>query len=118
MSRKTTHDGKVVGVTAATVSTAAAACAVACVLPFALPAATLASFGGVIAWLAGAHPVISSAALPLVIAAWLWVGYRSYKSKARPADTTLLVMLLATAMLGLALLWPSLEPSAIALLSG
>jgi hypothetical protein len=87
------------------------------VLPLALPAAALASFGGVIAWLAGAHTLISAVALLMVIVAWLWVGYRSYRSKARPANTTLLVLLVATAMLGLALLWPSLEPSVIVFLS-
>jgi hypothetical protein len=116
MTGKTTQDGKAVGATAAAVSTAAAACAVCCVLPFALPAAALASAGGVIAWLAGARPLISAVALLMVIAAWLWVGYRSYQSKARPTKTTLLAMLLATATLGLALLWPKLEASVITFL--
>lgn len=118
MSDKGTRDGKVVGATAAAVSTAAVACAVSCVLPFALPAVALASLGGVIAWLAGAHPLVSAAAFVMVLAAWLWVGYRSYRSRARPARTTLFVMLVATAMLGLALLWPRLEPTVVALLLG
>lgn len=78
MSGKKTHDGKVVGTTAATVATAAAVCAVSCVLPYALPAVLLASFSGVIAWLTSAHPLISAGALLMLIAAWLWTGHRSY----------------------------------------
>jgi hypothetical protein len=115
---RTTRDGKAVGATAAAVSTTAAACAVCCVLPFALPAAALASFGGIIAWLASAHRWITAVALLAVIAAWLWVALGSYKSRATPAKTTLGVMLVATTMLSLALLWPRLEPSVIALLLG
>lgn len=118
MNGRVVRDGKAVGATAAAVSTAAAACAVCCVLPFALPAAALASFGGVIAWAAGAHRWVSVVALLAVIAAWLWVALGSYKSRARPAKTTLGVMLVATTMLGLALLWPRLEPSVIAFLLG
>lgn len=118
MNGRTTRDGKAVGVTAAAVSTTAAACAVCCVLPFALPAAALAFFGGVLAWLAGAHRWVTAVAVLAVIAAWLWVANRSYKSRAKPAKTTLGVMLVATTMLGLALLWPRLEPSVIALLLG
>lgn len=116
MNSRTTRDGAAVGTTAAAVATTAAACAICCVLPFALPAAALASFGGAIAWFAGAHPAISAVALLMVVVAWFWVGYRSYRSRARPATSTLIIMLLATVMLGVALLWPSLEPAIIALL--
>lgn len=67
--------------------------------------------------LGGWHsPVRVVVALLAVIAAWLWVAFGSYKSQARPAKTTLLVMLAATAMLGLALLWPRLEPHVTAFL--
>jgi len=100
------------------VATAAGVCALSCVLPFALPAVALAPFRGAIAWLNGADPLISADALLMVIAAWLWIDYRSYKLKARPATSTLVVMLIATLMLGLALLWPSLEASVIAILLG
>lgn len=83
MSGKRTHDGKIVGMTAAPVATTAAACAVSCMAPFALPALVLISFSGVIAWLTGAYPLISAGALLMVIAAWLGIGCRSYKLKAR-----------------------------------
>ncbi|WP_199257929.1 hypothetical protein [Paracoccus binzhouensis] len=118
MSERTTRDGKAVGVTAAAVSMTAAACAVCCVLPFALPAAALASFGGIIAWLAGAYPWVTVIGVLAVVAAWLWVVLGSYKSRAKPAGTTIAVMLVATTMLGLALLWPRLEPTVIAFLLG
>jgi hypothetical protein len=116
MNGRTKHDGKAICAAAAAASTAAVACAAGCVLPFALPAAALALFGSALAWMAGAYYWMSVIASLAVIVAWLWIVYRSHRSKARPAKTTLLVMVVATAMLGLALLWPSLEPSVIALL--
>ncbi|CCV06247.1 exported hypothetical protein [Mesorhizobium metallidurans STM 2683] len=77
MNRKSAHDGKAVGATAAAVSTAAAASAVC----FHSPSRP-----------AGAYRLVSAIALLAVIAAWPWVAYRSCKSKARPAKTTLLVI--------------------------
>jgi hypothetical protein len=64
----------------------------------------------VIAWLAGAHPQVTALALLVVAATWLWVGYQSYRTKARPANTTVVVMLAATALLAFALAWLILEP--------
>lgn len=116
MNERSSDDGKAVGATAAAVSTAAVACAACCVLPFALPAAALASFGGVLAWLAGAYRWVTLVAVMAVAVAWLWVAYQSYRSRAKPRKSTLLVMAGATTMLGLALLWPNLEASAIAIL--
>lgn len=118
MNGRTKHDGKAICAAAAAASTAAVACAAGCVLPFALPAAALALFGGALAWMAGAYYWMSVIASLAVIAAWLWVAYRSYESRARPAKTTLVVMLGATAMLSLALLWPRLEPTIVALMLG
>lgn len=116
MNERSSDDGKPVGATAAAVSTAAVACAACCVLPFALPAAALASFGGVLGWLAGAYRWVTLVAVMTVAAAWLWVAYQSYRSRAKPRSSTLLVMAGATTMLGLALLWPTLEASAVAIL--
>jgi ABC-type Na+ efflux pump permease subunit len=94
-----------------------ATAAVCCVLPFALPAAALASFGGLLAWLAGDHWWATMAALTAVVAAWLWVAYRSYRSEKRPAKSTVVVLLAATALFGVAFIWPSIEPSVVAWLS-
>ena len=101
---------------AATASTVAAAGAACCVLPLVLPAAALASFGGVLTWLAGTQSLLTAAAALTVAAGWLWLAWLGYRSRARPRTGTLFVMLGATTLLVLALLWRGLEPSILALL--
>jgi len=89
-------------------------CAACCILPFALPAAVLATAGGALAWLASIYKGAIIAAVVLVAAAWLWVAWQSLRTRRRPAVTTTLVMLAASAMLALAYFWPAVEPIALA----
>ena len=110
-------DGRVVVAAAAATATGALACAVCCVLPFALPAVALASAGGIIAWFAQAQSWMMHLALVTVAAAWLWVGWQSLRSKTRPAKSTLVAMGGATIFLVLAISWPLLEPSVVRLLA-
>jgi hypothetical protein len=115
LARKT--GGRVVVAAAAVTATGALACAVCCVLPFALPAVALASAGGIIAWFAQAQSWLTDLALVAVAAAWLWVGWQSLRSKTRPAKSTLFAMGGATIFLVLAISWPILEPSVVRLLA-
>ena len=94
----------------------AAACAACCVLPIAVPALALAGFGGVIAAFAGARPWLGPLAAAGVAVAWLWVGWDSWRTRRRPARATAVLMLLATALLAIALLWPRIEPLVLAAL--
>lgn len=111
MSEAAENNNKVAGTAAITASTAAAACAVCCVLPLALPAATLALFGGTLALFAGAYRWLAPLAVLAVVGAWIWVGYQSRRSRKRPGRSTLVIMGIATAMMVLAMLWPVLEAS-------
>ena len=85
-------------------------CAACCVLPIAIPAITLVGAGSVIAWLGGAQGWATMIAAFVVAAAWGWVGLQSIFAKAQPARTTLYVMVIATIILMLGLLWPRIEP--------
>jgi hypothetical protein len=116
MSGAAEKNDKVAGTAAITASTAAVACAVCCVLPLALPAATLATVGGALALFAGAYRWLALFAVLAVVGAWIWVAYQSRSSGKRPARSTLTIMGLATAMMVLALLWPRIEPLAVAML--
>lgn len=100
---------KAVGLTAVTLSTGAVACGVCCVLPFALPAAVLASTGPVLAWLVGIHKWVTVLAILAVVGAWGWVIWQSRRTRKRPAASTLVMMTLSTALLTAAVLWPLIE---------
>jgi hypothetical protein len=100
---------KAVSLTAATLATGAVACGACCVLPFALPAAALASTGSVLAWLAGAHAWITGLALVAVLGAWAWIAWDAARSQRRPARSTLYVMTAATILTTVAVLWPLIE---------
>jgi hypothetical protein len=97
---------------AAAVATASGVlvCGVCCVLPVAIPAITLAGAGSVLAWLGGAQGWANMIAAFVVAAAWGWVGLHSILAKAKPARTTLYMMVIATVILILGLLWPRIEP--------
>lgn len=105
----TKQDSRAVGAVAVTTSVAALACGVCCILPFAIPAAMLGSFGAVIAWFARAYGWLTPIAIAAVVAGWLWVAAQSGRSRKRPARTTLVVMVFATVMSALAYLWPLFE---------
>jgi hypothetical protein len=94
------------GPAVAIVSTAALACGVCCVLPFALPAAVLALGGGVLAWFASAYGLMKYVSVAAVAGGWIWVATQSVRTKKRPARTTLTTMIGASVILLLALLWP------------
>lgn len=99
----------------AVVATGAVACSVCCVLPFALPAAVLASSGGALALFAGFLSWPAIIAIPGVAAAWLWVALQSYRSRQRPASTTIIALGIGTMFMVVGLAWPFIEPAALAL---
>lgn len=107
---------KAVGAVAATVSAAALACGVCCVLPFALPAAMLGVLGGSLAWFSIAYAWLTPVALAAVIAGWAWVVFQSHRTRLKPARSTLATMAFATAVMSLAWLWPTIEPYAFVLI--
>ena len=107
---------RVAGTTATVVAACALACGICCVLPFALPAAALAVFGGALAWFGEIMPWMTIAAIVAVAGAWLWVGYQSLKTKRRAALSTLITMGAATALLAAAVLWPRYEEFVVRLL--
>jgi len=90
----------------------AVACGVCCV-PFAFPAVAAASTGGLLAWFAGAHSSATAQAAVIVAGAWISVGFQSRRAQQKPSRTTLYTMVLATAVLVLAVLWPRIEPVVI-----
>jgi hypothetical protein len=101
--------GRVAGATAAVVATGALACGICCVLPFALPATVLAMSGGALAWLGGLHRWMTVLGVAAVAAGWAWIAWQSLKTGKRPAWQTLGAMILATAVLSVAMVWPWLE---------
>lgn len=108
-SADTRGPSRVAGATAAIVAIGALACGVCCVLPFALPAAILATSGGLLAWFAGLYRGMTLVAVAAVIGSWAWVGWQSLRTRKRPAPATLITMTLATVVLAAALAWPFLE---------
>jgi hypothetical protein len=101
---------------AATVAVGAVACGVCCMLPFALPAVVLASSGGVLAVFAQAFWGALYLATLMVGGAWLWVFADTRRTGRLPHRSTLTMMAVATAALGAAALWPTIEPHLIATL--
>jgi hypothetical protein len=101
---------------AATVAVGAVACGVCCILPFALPAVVLASSGGVLAVFAQAFWGALYLATIMVGGAWLWVFADMRRTGKRPARSTLTMMAVATAALGAAAVWPTIEPHVITVL--
>jgi hypothetical protein len=106
------------GATALTAAAGAMVCAACCVLPFALPAAVLASVGGVLAWVDHIHIWVTRLAIVAVVVAWGWIIGQSAKARRMPVATTLYVMLAATALAGTALASPLLENPVIRALKG
>lgn len=117
-SKSDGRGGQIATSVAGLAATGALACAVCCVLPFALPAAALAVSGSVLAWFSHLYRGATYAALFLVAVAWVWVLVQSWRTRKRPATTTVFAMLAATAMLALAFSWPFFEPGVIAKLGG
>ena len=109
MNDAASPDNKAMATVAATASTAAVVCGVCCVLPLALPAAFLATFGSVFAFFESAYPLVRSLSVLAVSAGWTWVLVQSWRSKRRPARSTLVIMTIATIAMAVALMWPWFE---------
>jgi hypothetical protein len=107
---------KAAGLTAVTLATGAVACGACCVLPFALPAAVLARAGGVVAWFANMHVWITGLAVLAVLGAWAWIAWQTRRTRCKPAASTLYVMVAATALMAIAVLWPVIEEGIVPLL--
>lgn len=105
---------KAASAVALTASTAAFACGICCVLPFAVPAAILGSMGGVLAWFAAAYAWLTPIALIAVAAGWAWIRYQSWHTRRCPARLTVLAMTFATVMMVAAWIWPMFEATATA----
>ena len=107
---------KAAGVTAMTLSTGAVACGVCCVLPFALPAAVLASTASLLAWFVKLHVWVTILAILSVVGAWGWIAWQTRRTRRRPATSTLFMMGAASVLLAIAVLWPLLEKPLIRML--
>lgn len=110
-SQKAVGVGSIVATTGAVL-----ACAACCVVPLALPVLALGASGAVLAWFAGAHKWITGLALLIVLAAWGWLAWRTFRSGHPLAHSTVIMMVLSTLMLALALVWPRIEPALMAML--
>lgn len=100
-------------VAALTTAAGAVACGVCCVLPFGFPAVAAAGTGSLLAWFAQAHSWATALAGVVVAGAWVSIRLQSRRARRRPSRATLYTMALATAVLGLAVLWPRIEPHVI-----
>jgi hypothetical protein len=107
---------KAAGVTALTLSTGAVACGVCCVLPFALPAAVLASTGSLLAMFVEMHLWVTILAILSVAGAWGWIAWQTRRTRRKPAISTLFMMGASTVLLTVAVLWPLLEKPLIRML--
>jgi cytochrome bd-type quinol oxidase subunit 2 len=112
----TTGASRAASVAALTTAAGAVACGVCCVVSFALPAVAAAGAGGTLAWVGRAHGTMTLIASAIVVAAWISVGFQSRRARKRPASTTLYAIVIATAILALAIVWPRIEPYLIDLL--
>jgi hypothetical protein len=114
----TTGVSRAASVAALTTAAGAVACGVCCVLPFALPAVAAAGAGGTLAWVGRAHGAMTAIASAIVVAAWISVVAQSRRARKRPASATVYAMVIATAVLALAIVWPRIEPYVIDLIRG
>ena len=108
---------KAVGVGSVVATTGAVlGCAACCVVPLAFPVLALGASGAVLAWFAGAHMWITGLALVIVLAAWAWLGWRTFRRGRPLARSTVIMMIGSTLMLALALIWPRIEPALMAMI--
>ena len=59
---------------------------------------------------------ITGLALAIVLAAWAWLGWRTFRRGHPLARSTVIMMTVSTLMLALALIWPRIEPALMAML--
>ena len=108
VTQRTTVEGRV-AFAAIVSATAALACGVCCILPFALPTAVLAVTGGALAWFDKLYPAAAVIAVGMVGASWAWIALHSYRAKRKPARLTWASLAAATLILGAGLLLPLFE---------
>lgn len=108
--------GHPAGVAIATSVAAVLACGAGCIIPLAIPAITATAAGGVLAWLGRSHAWITSFAVFVVVMAWLWIWRQTAKRGMRPTRTAIALMSAASLIALLAILWPYVEPSLVAVL--
>ena len=92
-----------------TLSTGAIACGVCCVLPFALPAHFSRAPGSLLALFVKMHLWVTILAILSVVGAWGWIAWQSRRTRRKPAMSTLFMMVAATVLLTVAVLWPLIE---------
>jgi hypothetical protein len=107
---------RVVGTSAALASAGALVCGICCVLPFALPAVLLAVGGGVVSWFAKATPWAMRIAVLAMLGGWTWVIVQSFRTRCRPATSTVLTLGASTMMFVAAATWWHFEKDIIHLL--
>jgi hypothetical protein len=95
----------------AAVTTAASAvvCGIACVVPFVLPAVMVTGLSGPVLWLARGQAAVTVLATLIVASAWGAVGVQIWRARRAPARATVYAMIVASAVLSLALVWPQIE---------
>jgi hypothetical protein len=93
----------------AAASTALVAGGIFCAFPLLLPAAMLATAGGALAWFSETSNWLMAVAIAAIATGWIWTGVQSWRTRRRPARSTLLVLSLATMTMALAWLWPVVE---------
>ena len=91
------------------------ACSACCVLPLALPAVALALGATTLSWMEAAHGWLTLAATLMLLAAWGLVWRQSARTGQRAAKATISMLGASTVLTGVALAWPWLEPSLVAL---
>lgn len=99
----------------ATSSGALLACSACCVLPVALPAVALALGATTLSWMEAANGWLTLAATLMLLAAWGLVWRQSARTGQRASKATIYMLGAATLLTGVALAWPWLEPSLVAL---
>jgi hypothetical protein len=70
----------------------------------------LAGFGGVLAFFANALAWATPLAVIAVVSAWVWIGWQSIGFGIWPALSTLVAMVIASALTAIAIAWPHIEP--------
>ena len=103
---------------AATVTTSAGAvlaCSACCVLPLALPAVALGGAAGLVAWMEAVHGWITGLSIVFLLAGWAFVAMQAHRTGKRAARATISMLLAATGLTLVALSWPLLEPTLVAL---
>ena len=91
------------------------ACSACCVLPVALPPVALALGATTLSWMEAAHGWLTLLAALMLLAAWGLVWRQSARTRQPAAKSTIYMLAAASILTGIALAWPWLESSLVAL---